>query len=188
MRFFWSLIAVLLGAAIFFGSQAEERRRLAHQSQAALETGDVVELDKAIDGDSVLVRNAAGETISIRILGIKSFERLPEKDPAARIGRAAVESIEQAARGELIRVMLHSPPADRHGRTLATLFVRDQDLGLSLVKQGLALVYTAHPFPSMPLYLGEQEKARAAKLGLWSERELVGRAELFAGQWRKDSD
>jgi micrococcal nuclease len=107
---------------------------------------------------------------------------------AARFGKAAIESIENSARAESIRVMLHSVPQDRHGRAIATLFVGDQDLGLSLVKQGLALVYTIHPFASMPHYLTEQESARAKGTGLWADPDVSRRAKLLSREWRRERD
>lgn len=187
-RVFWTLIAILLGAALYFGSNAEARRRAVQKSAGALSTGDVVQLERVVDGDTVVVRDPAGETVAVRVLGIKSFEPKPAKDPAARFGKAAIDEIEKLAREEPIRVMLHSTPEDKHGRAIATLFVGDKDLGLSLVKKGLALVYTPYPFPSMPLYLTEQETAQAKKQGLWADAEIAKRAELLAREWRRESE
>ena len=43
------------------------------------------------------------------------------------------------ADGQALRVLLNNPPRDRHGRTLANLYVGDDDLGLTLVSRGHAL-------------------------------------------------
>jgi endonuclease YncB( thermonuclease family) len=186
-RIFWALITVLLGSALYFGSNAEARRRAVQKTTGAVATGDVVQLERVIDGDSVVVRNSAGESVAVRILGIKTFEPKPERDPAARFGKAAMEEIERVAREQPIRVMLHSTPEDKHGRAIATLFVGDKDVGLALVKKGLALVYTTYPFPSMPLYLTEQETAQAKQQGLWADPEMARRAELLAREWQRES-
>ena len=187
-RGFWALIGVLVGSAFYFGSNAEARRRAVQKSAGTLATGDVAHLDRVIDGDTLLLRNPAGESVAVRVLGIKAFDPKPDKDPASRFGKSAIDEIEKVAREEPIRVMLHSTPQDKHGRTIATLFVEDKDLGLTLVKKGLALVYTPYPFPSMPLYLTEQETAQAKKQGLWADGEIAKRADLLAREWRRESE
>jgi endonuclease YncB( thermonuclease family) len=182
------VVGLLLAAALYFGSNAEARRRAVQKTTGTLTTGDVVQLERVIDGDSLVVAAPDGEKVAVRILGIKTFAPKPDKDIAARFGKAALESIEKTARGEPIRVMLHSTPQDRHGRAIATLFVGGQDLGLSLVKKGLALVYTTYPFASMPHYLTEQETARAKGTGLWADPAVSQRAELLAREWRRERE
>jgi endonuclease YncB( thermonuclease family) len=86
-----------------------------------------------------------------------------------------------------IRVMLGTPPKDKHGRALATLFVEDRDVGLALVRGGLALVYTAYPFPAMQGYLDEQSHAKTDRKGLWGDPAAAARAELLIATWRKEA-
>jgi hypothetical protein len=121
-RFFWLLIAALLGAAAYFGLNAESRRRAVQTSQATLESGAVVQLQRVVDGDTLLV-DAAGQTVVVRLLGIKAFPTLPERDPVARFGKAAADDLRRLTENQPLRVLLHEPPKDRHGRTLAELFV-----------------------------------------------------------------
>jgi hypothetical protein len=40
----------------------------------------------------------------------------------------------------------------------------------------------------MPLYLTEQETAQAKGVGLWADAEVAKRAELLAGEWKRESD
>jgi micrococcal nuclease len=143
---FWAVVGLLLAASLHFGSNAEARRRAVQKTSGTLSTGDVVRLERVIDGDSLLVAAPDGERVAIRILGIKTFAPKPDEDIAARFGKTAIESIQQSASHEPIRVMLHSTPQDRHGRAIATLFVGDQDLGLSLVKPGPGLHDPSVPF------------------------------------------
>jgi endonuclease YncB( thermonuclease family) len=177
----------LLGAGLYFGWNAEARRRAVQKPTGALANGDVALLDRVIDGDSLVVANPVGEKVAVRILGIKSFEPQPPRDSAARFGKAAMDEIERVARHQPIRVMLHSTPEDKHGRAIATLIVGDKDLGLTLVQKGLSLVYTTYPFPSMPLYLTAQERARSEQQGLWADAEVARRAELLARDWQRES-
>jgi endonuclease YncB( thermonuclease family) len=83
--------------------------------------------------------------------------------------------------------MLATPPKDKQGRTLATLFVDDEDVALKLIGDGLVLVYTQFPFPAMHEYLHEQEKAKNEHRGLWSDPLATQRAQLLVQEWRKGS-
>jgi len=186
-RFFWLLIAALLGAATYFGLNAESRRRAIQTSRTTLESGAIVQLQRVVDGDTLLV-DAAGQTVVVRLLGIKSFPIQPERDPASRFGKAAVDELRKITENQPLRVLLHDPPKDRHGRTLAELFVGQSDVGLELVKHGLALVYTVYPFPSMPLYQQHQEQARAERRGLWADERVARQADLMIAQWGRETE
>lgn len=187
-RLFWSLIAALLGASVYFGARAEHRRRAVQaQRGATVENGDLVEYVRAVDGDSLVVANEADDRVSVRLLGVDAFD--PDgKDAAAMTGKLAVQTLEKWLADEPARVALHSTPKDRHGRYLAELYVGERNVGLGLVEEGLALVYTKYPFPAMNAYLDAQQAARSAREGLWANEDLVGRAELLSKQWRRQRD
>ncbi|MBK7578981.1 MAG: thermonuclease family protein [Myxococcales bacterium] len=187
-RLFWAIVAILLGTSAFFARGAAIERAAVRVSEGSLKTGDLVRVTQVVDGDSVVVADPTGATVTVRILGIKAFPPKPERDPAARFGRDAVAAIERAVRDEPVRVLLHGPEKDRHGRTLAELFVGDEDLGLMLVKQGLALTYTVYPLPSTPLYLSAQEDAQAAERGLWGDKEVATRAEVLSREWGRGAE
>jgi len=82
-------------------------------------------------------------------------------------------------------VLLNIPPKDDRGRTLATFFSGDQDVGLQMVSEGLVLVYTVYPFPAMTLYLNAQEQARTANRGLWADKDTRARAEGLMREWQR---
>jgi endonuclease YncB( thermonuclease family) len=177
---------VLLAASLFFGIGAERQRRQSIPKEVALSTGDLVHLKQVVDGDTLLVKSDADETMTIRLLGVKAFPTKPDKDPVSQFGKAAMSELERTLRDRPMRVMLHSTPKDRHGRFLAELFADDQNVSLKLVEKGLALVYSAFPFPSMSLYLHEQELARSERRGLWAVPEVAMRADLLIRQWSKE--
>lgn len=183
---FWCVIAALLSAAGWF-SLGVARMRDDGTRGARLETGDLVRLVRVIDGDTIAVSKDDEGGAVVRVLGIQAFESRIDRDRAAAFGRAAEEAIRRLVADRPMRVLLHSTPKDRQGRTLATLFVDADDLGLHLVGQGLALVYTPYPFPAMPVYLREQAHARQARVGLWADPEVVERADALAQRWRKVS-
>lgn len=185
-RFFWVLIAALLGASVFFGLNAESRRRAVQASETALANGSIVFVDRIVDGDTLLVHDEAKNPVVVRLLGIKALPVQPERDPASRFGRAAIDELGRLTENQPLRVLLHDTTRDRHGRTLAELFVGQDDLGLELVKRGLALAYTVYPFPSLPLYIQEQEEARADRRGLWNDQQVARKADLLIAKWGRE--
>ena len=151
-----------------------------------VETGAIVRLEKIVDGDTILVK-VGEETATVRIVGIKAFDPDLNKDPFAVYGREAVSQIARVARDKRIRVLTHVPAKDKFGRILATLYVDDQDLALGLVRDGVAMVYTAFPFPQMQVYLREQAAARAERKGLWGDPLALTRADALGVEWREEA-
>lgn len=185
---FWGSIALLLGTSLFYGLSAESVRRSVLKSEGKIDNGGIVTLVRVIDGDTVTVVQEGQKPAVIRILGIKAFDAGIEKDVVAPYGQAAVETLNRLMANQPVRVLLHNPPKDRYGRYLAALYVDDQDLGLRLIKEGLALVYTAYPFPAISFYLQEQELARAGRRGLWANMEVTSRAMALLREWQRRSE
>jgi micrococcal nuclease len=181
---FWGCIALLLSASLFYGFNVNKMQRSMHGSEGKVNSGDVVTLERVIDGDSVVVVQEGQKPASIRILGIKTLEASIEKDVVAPYGQAAVDTLKRLMANRSVRILLHSTPKDRYGRYIAMLYVDDQDIGLRLVKEGLALVYTVYPFPAMSFYLQEQDLARAGRRGLWANAEVTSRALALIREWQ----
>jgi len=184
---FWSIIVVLVGMSVFYGVNAEQQRRTVQSASGKIESGDLVRLIKVVDGDSLVAAREGQTPVTIRLVGIKSFDAKVEKDIVSPFAQAAMESIQRGMADRSARVLLNATPKDRHGRYLATLYVDDEDLALRLVRQGLALVYTVYPFPAMQSYLQEQEQARAGRRGLWSNAAVTERAVALIREWRNQN-
>ncbi len=181
---FWGLIALLLSATLFFAIGAEGRRRAFQAGNGKIESGDLVQLLKVIDGDSIQVVREGQEPVSVRLIGIKSFNAKIEKDVVTPFGKAAEESITRIMTNRQARVLLNATPKDKRGRYLATLYVDDQDVALQLIRQGVVLVYTVYPFPAMENYLQEQAAARAGRRGLWASTAATDRALAMIREWQ----
>lgn len=181
---FWGCITFLLGASLFYGLSVESMRRSMFKNEGKVDSGAVVSLLSVIDGDTVRVAQEGQQPVSVRILGIKAFEAGIAKDVVAPYGQAAIDTLQRLMSNKPVRVLLHSTPKDRHGRYIATLYVDDQDIGLRLVKEGLAMVYTVYPFPAMSFYLQEQELARAGRRGLWANTDVATRALALIREWQ----
>lgn len=184
---FWLLIASLLGSSTYFGLNAEAQRREVQRIDASLQSGAEVSLVSIIDGDTVVVKDERGASVAVRLLGIKAFDPSREKQAESRFGRNAMDALDQLLTDRMAVVQLNEPSKDKYGRTLARLKVGDRDVGLSLVKKGLVLVYTAFPFPNLADYLQEQEKARGAKKGLWADADVSRQADLLDREWRRQA-
>lgn len=184
---FWLMIATLVGGSLYYGLNAEARRREVQRFEATLENGAEVALASVVDGDTVVVRDEEGASVAVRLLGVKSFDPTRDKQAESRFGRNAMDAIGELLRDRTAVVELGDPPKDKYGRTLARLSVDGRDIGLSLVEQGLVLVYTAFPFAQMDQYLEQQERARAAKIGLWANADIARQADLFDREWRRQA-
>lgn len=182
---FWSLVIGLCGATAFFMTGIYAQQATPQQREAKLESGDLVQLVKVIDGDTVVVSKEGQAKVTVRLLGIKTLESKHGKDEVAVYGRAAEEALKRLVGDKPLRVLLNTPPRDRHGRTIATLYAGEQDIGMGLISQGHALVYSVYPFASMPVYLQAQTTARANNLGLWGDPEVAAKAEAMINEWAR---
>lgn len=181
---FWGCIALLLSASLFYGVNADRMRRSMLGGDGKVSSGDIVTLERVIDGDTVTVVQQGQKPASIRILGIKAFDAGIEKDVVAPYGQAAIDTLLRLMTNQPVRVLLHTTPKDRFGRYIAMLYVDEQDIGLRLIREGLALVYAVYPFPAMSFYLQEQELSRAARRGLWANAEVAARALALIREWQ----
>lgn len=180
---FWSLVIGLCGATMFFVTGIYAQQATPQQREAKLESGDLVQLVKVIDGDTVVVSKEGQANVTVRLLGIKTLESKHGKDEVAVYGRAAEEALKRLVGDKPLRVLLNTPPRDRHGRTIATLYAGDQDIGIGLISQGHAVVYAVYPFAAMPVYLQAQSAARANSLGLWGDPDVSAKAEAMINEW-----
>lgn len=185
---FWIIIVCLCSASLLYGIKAEQLRRTVQSASGKIESGDLIRLIRVVDGDSVLAAREGQTPVTIRLVGIKSFDAKVEKDVVTPFAQAAIEAIQRSMADRPARVLLHTTPKDKHGRYLATLFVEDEDLALQLIRQGLVLVYTVYPFPALQNYLQEQERARAGRRGLWSNSTVAERALALMREWRSQSN
>jgi endonuclease YncB( thermonuclease family) len=120
------------------------------------------------DGDTVWVRDGAGATHKVRLLGMDA----PEICQAH--GQLAKEALEQLLLGHNVKV--HGQRYDDYGRLLARLDVGASALGATgapakdagrwMVQQGHAWSYTFRQDPGP--YAQEEQRAREARLGLFA--------------------
>lgn len=133
-----------------------------------------VPVERAVDGDTIVVTHPDHGQLTVRLIGIDTPET---KDPDAPVGcfgpQAAARTAELTA-GQHVRLELDPRQADtdRYGRTLAYVWlVSGQLLNEQLLAGGYGREYTYHhnPYVYRDRFLAAEETARTSMKGLWSE-------------------
>jgi len=120
--------------------------------------GEIEGEARAIDGDSL--------NMQIRLFGIDT----PEADQICKddqkrdypCGQIAGEALAALLQDKVITCEIKT--RDRYGRPVATCYAGDTDIGGSLVDRGLAVAFRRYS----DKYVANEERARAAKRGLWT--------------------
>jgi endonuclease YncB( thermonuclease family) len=130
MNNFWKglLIGVLIGFVI--GGFAYSLRTETTTGFIAADTEDeILTVTKVIDGDTVIVEGGD----SVRLLGIDSDER---GEPC--YGEAK-DRLEELVLNKDVRLERDEEDKDQYGRYLRYIFLKDMNINLQVVKEGLAI-------------------------------------------------
>lgn len=129
-------------------------------------------IERAVDGDTLLVRTADGQRQRVRLLAIDTPESVrPGIAPECLAKKASANLARLAPSGA--RVTLRRDPTqdaeDRYGRWLRYAAVDGRDLGLQQVRAGLADVYVfdGNPAKRVARYQAAARKARSRGAGVW---------------------
>lgn len=123
------------------------------------------QLVKVFDGDSMLLRNPEGQVVQVRIAGIDAPEKTqPFADPAR-------DRLATLLQRESLRVTIHKK--DVYGRWLASIYVDHQDLGETLIAEGMAWFFRRYQSDlsreQRRAYDEAERSAQQARRGLWQE-------------------
>lgn len=117
------------------------------------------------DGDTIRVLAPDYQLLKVRLAWLDA----PEMGQA--FGNRAKQAMSELVFGQ--EVELHPHTIDRYGRTVALVLVGGRDVGLELVRAGLAWAYKYYLPEALPeiqqSYLRAEGAARAARLGLWQD-------------------
>ena len=114
------------------------------------------------DGDTITI-DAGGGKEKVRLIGIDAPELRQEGGPEAR---------QYLAKRILNRrVKVEGETRDRYGRLLGTVYLGEENINLSLVREGHAWDYKA--YSAGPAYTRAERAARAARRGLWAQQNAV---------------
>lgn len=129
-----------------------------------------------VDGDTDDILTVDRERVRVRIAGIDA----PEK--AQAYGKRSKALMSDMAFGKDASV--ETTKKDRFQRPLGKLMVNGRDTGLMLIEAGMAWHFKKYEQAQMPrdrgLYSAAEDRARAARIGLWQEATPIA-----PWDWRK---
>ena len=154
--FFGGVSALLLLAAyyIFSPRQASDDQFYTTAFCRTVIDGDTIKLD---DGERV------------RLIGIDTPEKDDRRPEIRQLAAAATDFTRRLCLRRAIRLEYDSERRDRHGRTLAYVFLEDGTfVNAEIVRQGYGFAYTRFPFRYLEEFRAYEREARAAGRGLWA--------------------
>lgn len=171
----FALVLLLLGCPAVEPRGSESRTAPPGDSGASAEAFDPTEASGSIavepghvfDGDSLIVHDAQGRELEVRLHAIDAPER---GQPFSARSRSNLDALVRA--GEL---RLTEVTTDRHGRIVGTIETAGRDLGLAQIEAGLAWHFTRYAHQQSEgdrrAYERAQRKAQQAGRGLWRDAE-----------------
>ena len=124
---------------------------------------------RVTDGDTLVLSDGR----HVRLIGIDAMELGHDGTAGQAYAGQARERLRQLieAHGGRLRFGAGVENYDEHGRTLAYVFAGDEDLGLQLIREGLAVLVAVPPdLAQLDCYARAEAQARNAGLGIWSKR------------------
>jgi endonuclease YncB( thermonuclease family) len=134
------------------------------------------QVERALDGDSLLLADGR----QVRLIGVNAPElghschADARKDcvpaPEQPLARAAQRRLAQLTEGRRVRLEPGREERDRHGRTLAHVYVNDVGVEDILLREGLAWLVAIPPNVAHVVRLrAAEDEARRARRGVWGE-------------------
>jgi len=120
---------------------------------------------RVVDGDTVVIR---GERIRIAYIDAPEIGQV-HLGTGADAGRAATATLRRFLDEAQDSIEVLPLETDKYGRTVAMLRIGPYDVGLTMVKMGMAIADRAAPEP----YKEAEAWARKKKVGLWRDGGFV---------------
>jgi len=158
----------LLAAAIATGACGKD------QDAPAPPEGTIpATVERVVDGDTVKVVLQDETTERIRLIGIDTPESVhPDASKNVPYGQVASDYTKSRLDGQTIGLELDVEERDQYDRLLAYVWLGDELINLTLVREGHAVVSTYPPnVKYVDLFTAAQTEAREAGLGLWAEEK-----------------
>ena len=119
------------------------------------------------DGDTFTLSDGS----KIRLRGVNT----PELRPMEDYGIEARDAVARLLINQTVQLSYGKVKQDSYGRYIASVQVKDVDIGTYLVENGLGHVFIIPPEKlNVPSLMAAQEKARKAQLGIWRTSRYQG--------------
>lgn len=135
----------------------------AASAPAPVATGEAVQVEGVVDGDTLKVYSAELGHIRVRLTQIDA----PEHDQP--YGAQSRQRLSSLIAGHAVR--LHTEGTDRYGRTLATVYADGVDVNRRMVETGAAWAY--RDYLTDYSLIGLEHAARNERAGLWASDRAV---------------
>lgn len=123
---------------------------------------------RVVDGDTILVRTAAGDDERVRYIGVDTPESVKPDAPVECFGKQAAKFNGSLVQGREVRLVPDREPRDRYDRTLAYVYAGDLFVNAELLKNGYARTIEIEPNTSKAEYFAGLERvAIRTNKGLW---------------------
>ena len=133
----------------------------------ALDNGGTYDVERVIDGDTLLLANGA----KVRLIGVDTPEFGGEGRVAEPLAKEASAFAKAFLKGRPVRVELDRERLDRYGRFLAYVYVEEGMLNEALLRAGFARARLEFNYSdSMKRrFRKAEEAAKKERLGIWKE-------------------
>jgi len=125
------------------------------------------QVTRVVDGDTIHVE-LQGRDVTIRLIGIDTPETVAPDQPVECFGHQASAYVTSRLQGRQVDLEFDVERTDRFGRTLAYVWIGDELVNETLVREGYAAVTTFPPdVRYVDRFTAAQREARAEGAGLW---------------------
>jgi endonuclease YncB( thermonuclease family) len=188
---FWSLVGGLALLSAFFTHEVETfKTEVARTREAtSVPDGTHARVVEVVSSSEVLVRLADGRTLTVRLIGVVSFDPTSHEPGESQIGRSFASALHDALSTKDAVIAHAETKRDRKGRLLAHLTVGGDDVARTLIARGLGFVNAAASFDKEEDYLKAEGEAKLSGRGLWGNREATRQVRWMKALWeagRKD--
>lgn len=133
------------------------------------------------DGDTLTLET--GDKVRLR------WVNTPELRPAEDYGVEAREAAKRLVLNQRVDLLYGATRRDGYGRLLAGVEKDGENLSIALLEQGLAHLFVIPPDDTdLTPFIEAQEKARAAKRGIWSTQRYSGELHITSFHANADGD
>lgn len=127
-----------------------------------------VKVLRAVDGDTIFVRDREGGVERVRYIGVDTPESVKPDTPVQCFGHEASEFNRRMVAGKSVRLVPDREPRDKYGRSLAFVYVGGTLVNAELLKRGYARTIEIEPNTSKARYFASLERvAIRTNQGLW---------------------
>jgi len=154
--YYFLLVIFLLSGC---SSSSDNTQNKSSQPNQSAQPSDSIYVSQVIDGDTFVL--SSGQTVRIALIDTPEHNE-PYYD-------SATQFLANLILDKNVNIRSISSTSDRYGRVLAEVYVDSMNVGLSILEQGLGLLYlypeSAH---LKDTYLPAQQRALLEKAGIWS--------------------